>query len=195
MSIEFTGRERLIHELDAAVRRDDPASAMRAMRATLCDAIHTGDVRMPDCVFDGCADHYARRELYRSPDLGYCVVAMTWSPGQGTPIHDHSGMWCVEGVWRGALEVVQYELLEHDDTRYRFRPAGTMQASAGSAGSLIPPHEHHSIRNASDTDIAVSVHVYQGCMSSCNVFEPEHGDWYLRQARVLNLDEPAVLSH
>jgi predicted metal-dependent enzyme (double-stranded beta helix superfamily) len=195
MSIEFAGREHLIHELDAAVRHGDPASAMRAMRSTLCDAIHSGDVRMPDCVFEGCADHYARRELYRSPELGYCVVAMTWSPGQGTPIHDHSGMWCVEGVWRGALEVVQYELVEHDDTRYRFRQAGTMQASAGSAGSLIPPHEHHSIRNASDTDIAVSVHVYQGLMASCNVFEPEHGDWYLRQQRVLNLDEPAAVAH
>jgi predicted metal-dependent enzyme (double-stranded beta helix superfamily) len=195
MNIEFAGRERLIHDLDAAVRNGDPANAMRAMRSALCDAIHSGDVRMPDCVFEGCAEHYARRELYRSPELGYCMIAMTWSPGQGTPIHDHSGMWCVEGVWRGALEVVQYELMEHDETRYRFRPAGTMQASAGSAGSLIPPHEHHSIRNASDTDIAVSVHVYQGRMSRCNVFESEHGDWYLRQPRILNLDEPAAVAY
>ena len=80
--------------------------------------------------------------------LGYSVVAMTWGPGQGTPIHDHCGLWCVEGVWDGQLEITQYELLERDGERFRFRAAGGMQAGPGSAGSLIPPHEYHTIRNA-----------------------------------------------
>lgn len=188
MAIEFPGRDHLIHSLDTAMGSGDTTSTMRALRAALCDAIHTDTVNLPECVFEGCAGHYARRELYRSPAHGYCVVAMTWSPGQGTPIHDHSGMWCVEGVWHGALEVVQYELLEHDDTRYRFRPAGTMQASAGSAGSLIPPHDHHTIRNPSDSDIAVSVHVYQDRMTHCAVFEPAGGEWYARGERNLGFD-------
>ncbi|MGH8116691.1 MAG: cysteine dioxygenase, partial [Rhodanobacteraceae bacterium] len=127
---------------------------------------------------------------------GYCVIAMTWNPGQGTPIHDHAGLWCVEGVWHGALEVVQYELHEHDDVRYRFVSAGAIQAGVGSAGSLIPPHEHHSIRNASDRELAISVHVYQDCMTHCNVFEPDHDDWYLRREHQLHLDNnPAVGVH
>ena len=74
---------------------------------------------------------------------------MTWGPGQGTPVHDHSGLWCVEGVWDGQLEITQYELLERDGERFRFRAAGGMHAGPGSAGSLIPPHEYHTIRNAS----------------------------------------------
>jgi predicted metal-dependent enzyme (double-stranded beta helix superfamily) len=188
MGMNFQGRDKLIQAFDAAVGAGDTVGTMRALRSTLCDAIHAGDVRLPDCVFEGCAEHYARRELYRSPEHRYCVVAMTWSPGQGTPIHDHAGMWCVEAVWQGALEVVQYELREHDDSRYRFVPAGVIQAGAGSAGSLIPPHEHHTICNASDTDLAVSVHVYQDEMTHCSVFEPEHGEWYLRHERTLSLD-------
>ncbi|MBN8734749.1 MAG: cysteine dioxygenase family protein [Xanthomonadales bacterium] len=188
MAMDFPGRDQLIAAFDAAVAASDTASTMRALRSGLCDAIHSGNVRLPDCVFEGCREHYARRELYRSPRHGYCVIAMTWNPGQGTPIHDHSGMWCVEAVWRGALEVVQYELREHDDQRYHFVPAGAIQAGTGSAGSLIPPHEHHTIRNASDTDIAVSVHVYQNEMTHCNVFESEHGEWYLRHPRELHLD-------
>ena len=195
MGMNFQGRDKLIRAFDAAVVADDTVSTMRALRTALCDAIHAGDVRLPDCVFEGCAEHYARRELYRSPEHRYCVVAMTWGPGQGTPIHDHAGMWCVEAVWQGALEVVQYELREHDDTRYRFIPAGVIQAGAGSAGSLIPPHEHHTICNASDTDLAVSVHVYQDEMTHCSVFEPEHGDWYLRHERTLQLDGGAVAAH
>jgi predicted metal-dependent enzyme (double-stranded beta helix superfamily) len=188
MGIDFPGRDRMIRSFDAAVQAGDTQSTMRALRSALCDAIHAGDVQLPDRVLEGCAGHYARRELYRSDRHGYCVIAMTWSPGQGTPIHDHAGMWCVEGVWQGALEVVQYELLEHDDSRYRFRPAGAIQAGAGSAGSLIPPHEHHTICNASDRDLAISVHVYQDRMTRCSVFEPLGGDWYARGERSLTLD-------
>ncbi|MBS0382483.1 MAG: cysteine dioxygenase family protein [Proteobacteria bacterium] len=195
MGMAFPGRDRLIQAIDSAVVKPDTADTMRALRTVMCDAIHYSSVRLPDCVFEGCAEHYARRELYRSPEHGYSVIAMTWGPGQGTPIHDHSGMWCVEAVWRGALEVVQYELREHDDVRYRFVPAGAIQAGTGSAGSLIPPHEHHTIRNASDTDIAVSVHVYQREMTRCNVFEPERGEWYVRHPRELSLDQPAVADH
>ena len=195
MGMQFPGRDRLVCAFDAAAIAGDTVSTMRALRAALCDAIHAGDVRLPDCVFEGCAEHYARRELYRSPEHGYCVIAMTWGPGQGTPIHDHAGMWCVEGVWQGALEVVQYELREHDDDRYRFVPAGVIQAGAGSAGSLIPPHEHHTICNASDRDIAISVHVYQDRMTRCNVFEPEHGEWYVRHERELRLDGEPIAAH
>src|SRR6185437_1751265 len=161
LAIDFPGRRKLIDALDSAVSHPDTAQVTRALRDALCRMIRASDVELPSCVLERCADHYARRELYRSDQHGYCVVAMTWSPGQGTPIHDHAGMWCVEGVWQGALEVVQYELLEHDQARYHFRPAGAMQAGAGSAGSLIPPHEHHTICNASDRDLAISVHIYQ----------------------------------
>ena len=87
--------------------------------------------------------------------------------------------------------MVQYELREHDGARYRFVPAGAIQAGAGSAGSLIPPHEHHTICNASNTDIAVSVHVYQDEMTQCHVFEPLQDDWYLRGEQALKLDDAA----
>jgi predicted metal-dependent enzyme (double-stranded beta helix superfamily) len=193
MSIDFPGRDRLIRAFDEAVCAQDTEATMRALRSALCEAIHAGDVHLPECVFQGCPEHYARRELYRSADHGYSVVAMTWSPGQGTPIHDHAGMWCVEAVWQGSLDVVQYELREHDDVHYRFVPAGAIRAGTGSAGSLIPPHEHHTICNASGTDLAVSVHVYQDEMTHCSVFEPDQGEWYVRRERSLQLDdrEPA----
>src|SRR3546814_16841178 len=92
---------------------------------------------------------------------------MTWAPGQGTPIHDHCGLWCVEGVWDGELEITQYELLERDGERFRFRAAGRMHAGPGSAGSLIPPHEYHTITNASGDKIATSLPHYKIGRASC----------------------------
>ena len=188
LSLDFPGARHFVDELDLAVAHSGETAVTEALRNTLCKLIRDDSVRLPECVFERSTDHYARRELYRSDQHGYSVVAMTWGPNQGTPIHDHAGMWCVEGVWQGFLEITPYELVESADGRYRFEPRGTMNAGAGSAGSLIPPHEYHTIRNPSDDAIAVSLHIYRGALNSCAVFQPSTEGWYARDERKLALD-------
>ena len=187
--VAFRGHDKLVAALDRAISAGDEHAITAALRNTLCALINDPEVELPACVHDPIDDHYARRELYRSPGLGYSVVAMTWGPGQGTPVHDHCGLWCVEGVWDGQLEITQYELLEQCDDRVRFRAAGGMHAGPGSAGSLIPPHEYHSIRNASADHVAVSVHIYKAPMGCCSMFVPQDGEWFVRQAKVLCTDD------
>jgi predicted metal-dependent enzyme (double-stranded beta helix superfamily) len=189
--LTFPGRDKLVKALDIAVESGDQHAVTSALRNALCRLIVDPEVRLPDCVHDPIVDHYARRELYRSARHGYSVVAMTWGPGQGTPVHDHSGLWCVEGVWGGQLEITQYELLERDGERFRFRAAGGMQAGPGSAGSLIPPHEYHSIRNASPDAIAISLHIYKAPMECCSMFLPQSDEWYVRAPKPLATDEAA----
>ncbi|KWS03180.1 cysteine dioxygenase family protein [Lysobacter capsici] len=189
--LDFPGHDKLVAAIDAAVNAGDEHAVTAALRNTLCKMIRDRDVNLPDCVFDPIQDHYARRELYRSPELGYSVVAMTWGPGQGTPMHDHSGLWCVEGVWDGELEITQFELLEREGENFRFRAAGGMHAGPGSAGSLIPPHEYHTIRNASNDSVAVSLHIYKAPMECCSMFEPRDGEWFQRVDKTLKTDEAA----
>ena len=189
LTLDFPGSHTLIDAIDAAVAKPTTHALTDSLRNSLCEMIREKSVTLPECVFKANPDHYARRELYRSEEHGYCVVAMTWGPGQGTPIHDHDGMWCVEGVWDGSLDIVQYQLLEHQDERFCFQPIGSIQAGAGSAGSLIPPHEYHSIRNPSDSGVTVSLHIYSGAMLRCAVFQPLPEDrWYDRNIRQLGLD-------
>ena len=190
-AFDFPGRAKLVGAIDAAVGAGDQHAITAALRNTLCALIRDRDVQLPECVHEPIVDHYARRELYRSPLHGYSVVAMTWGPGQGTPVHDHAGLWCVEGVWDGQLEITQYELLERDGERFRFRAAGGMQAGPGSAGSLIPPHEYHSIRNASSDAVAVSLHIYKAPMECCSMFLPQDGEWFARASKALAIDEAA----
>jgi len=189
--IRFPGHDKLVAALDTAVTSGDEHAITAALRNTLCAMIRDRDVHLPECVHDPIVDHYARREIYRSERHGYSVVAMTWGPGQGTPVHDHSGLWCVEGVWDGELEIVQYELLERDGERFRFRAAGGMHAGPGSAGSLIPPHEYHTIRNASEDAVAVSLHIYKAPMECCSKFVPQSGEWFVRESSTLATDEAA----
>ena len=189
LTTEFPGSQKLISAIDDAVSKGSTPAITDSLRNSLCKLFRDKEIALPECVFETANDHYARRELYHSDQHGYCVVAMTWGPGQGTPIHDHCGMWCVEGVWSGALEVVQYERLEDKGELCQFQPVGSIQAGPGSAGSLIPPHEYHTIRNPSDDTVAVSLHVYSGNMTHCAVFQPKGGDHcYERSDRQLSLD-------
>jgi predicted metal-dependent enzyme (double-stranded beta helix superfamily) len=186
-AVNFKGSAQLIALLDEAVRRADPHKTTQAIKDALCRLIREREILLPECLARPSAgDDYARRLLYRSEELGYTVVAMTWGPGQGTPIHDHSGMWCVEGVWQGQIEVEQYEIREHADERYRFEHCGTLQAGVGSAGCLIPPHEYHRICNPLADQSSVSLHIYGGEMSACHVFAPAGDDWYTRSAKPLS---------
>jgi len=185
---DFPGADRFIQELDEAVSAEGTKAVTDRLRNSLCRMICDRAITLPDAVYECCGDHYARRELYQSEAHGYSVVAMTWGPGQGTPIHDHCGLWCVEGVWHGALEIVQYDLVAQQDGRFHFEPVGSIQAGAGSAGSLIPPHEYHTIRNPSQDGVAVSVHIYKAQLKTCAVFTPVGADWYEKGMRELSLD-------
>lgn len=186
----FTGRDALLQVIDEAYAQPDHEGLTRVLREGLTRLIREKTVYLPECVFEPVEGHYARRELYACPERETTVVAMTWAPGQGTPIHDHCGLWCVEGVWQGQLEITRYELEEDQGDRCRFTRFETLVAGTGTAGSLLPPHEYHTIRNPNPAQIAISLHIYQKAMGTCATFEPEAagGDWYRRGSRQLCLD-------
>ncbi len=188
---DFPGRSHLIDTIDAAVSLGDNTAVVQALRSDLCRMMRERSVELPACVLEPVQGHYARREIYISPQHGYGVIAMTWGPGQGTPIHDHDGLWCVEGVWHGQLEITQYDLTERNGEHYRFTEVGSLIAGTGSAGSLIPPHEYHTIRNASDTHAAVSLHIYQRAMTCCGIFNDMGDGWHMHSSKQLQLDHAA----
>lgn len=132
-----------------------------------------------------CCDRgYARYLVYRGAESGCCVVAMAWAPGQGTSVHDHDGVWCVECCLEGQLEVVRYELHdilgEKDDAVYLFSPMEAEQVGEGSVGSLIPPFEHHSLCNGSKKR-AITLHVYGKELLKSSKFVPLGGHRYRRE--------------
>ncbi|HEX6929102.1 MAG TPA: cysteine dioxygenase family protein [Gammaproteobacteria bacterium] len=185
---EFRGAGRLIGIIDAAVQADSEAALTQQIKQGLCALVKSGDLQMPATVCTPVEGHYARRLLYRSENLGYSVVAMTWGPGQGTPLHDHAGLWCVEAVCLGTIRVQQFELAEQRDERFRFTREDNIRACVGTAGCLIPPHEYHTIHNVSDDDCAVTLHIYGGDMECCNVFESEDGEWFRKVKKNLVYD-------
>ncbi|MEO1595293.1 MAG: cysteine dioxygenase family protein [Pseudomonadota bacterium] len=181
----------LIALCDEAVALPDATAVVDRIKSELCRMIRGNAFELPVAVMQPHADRYARRLLHRDPERGYSIVAMTWGPCQSTPIHDHAGMWCVEGVCAGSIDVLQYELMEQtDEERYRFEARNSYMAGIGSAGCLIPPYEYHLIANPCDRSPAVSLHIYGGDMDHCHVFVREgESDWHRRVERALSFDD------
>lgn len=186
----MAGLEQLLAGLAGAVARPTVGERCAEVKRLLSDTISTGALELPERFYRPKAECYARRLLHRDRAAGYTAVVMTWAPGQGTALHDHAGMWCVEGTIHGEMEVLQYELAETaDDGRCRFVPRGQVRARPGAAGALIPPFEYHVLRNGFDDRVSLTLHVYGGEMSHCTVFAPEADGWHRRGERPLAYDD------
>lgn len=184
----MTGVEALIARIDAAVKLGDPTAITVRVKHELEHAMHAGTVSLPERFHRARSDGYARRLLHRNDALGYTAVVMTWGPGQLTPLHDHAGIWCVEGVIEGRMDVTQYDLVEESADGFRFEAKGCVHAEVGSAGCLIPPFEYHILANALDRP-SITLHIYGGEMTTCHVFEPVASGCYVRKERALSYHE------
>src|SRR4030095_3701968 len=180
----------LIDRLRDAVLLQDVDAITERIKSDLESFIPAEGLRLPERFRQVKPDSYARRLLYRDPDLGFTALLMTWGPGQRTALHDHSGIWCVEGVVEGEMEVTRYELAEEmEEGLCRFVARGAVAASAGSAGALIPPFEHHVLANARPDRASLTLHVYGGEMNHCDIFEPFRAGLYRRCPKLLSYEE------
>ena len=78
------------------------------MKKVLEDIVQSGGEFVDPPFLKPAPDRYARRLMHRDPRGRYTVLAMVWDVGQGTPLHDHAGTWCVECVYRGRIRVLSY---------------------------------------------------------------------------------------
>lgn len=182
------GVRNLVRALDLAVQAPDVEAITGNVSRTLIAAFRDGSFPLPRRFHRTSIDRYARRLLHRDPERGYSVVVMTWGPGQGTPLHDHAGKWCVEGVVHGRVRVRRFDLLERSDDLYRFREAEILSSAVGSAGALIPPLEYHVVENEFEDRHSITVHVYGGDMDACSIFERDASGWYRCRRKTLAFD-------
>jgi predicted metal-dependent enzyme (double-stranded beta helix superfamily) len=183
-----------IRQLDQAVATRDDESRCLNVKKVLVDAIGGRRLTLPAPYLEPIPERYARRLLHRDPQNRYTVIAMVWGPGQGTPLHDHAGIWCVECVYQGRITVTSYSVRGGDPETgvVKFEREKEIVAGPGEAGALIPPFEYHVIANADPTP-SVTIHVYGGEMDHCHVFKPVEGG-HRREFRELSYTPMAVIA-
>ena len=97
---------------------------------------------------------YMRHLLYVDPDDEFVITAITWLPGQKSPVHGHY-VWCAYGVAEGELTEEQFRapgaLLE---------PLGTQTIRAGELAELdLGGPLYHRVSNRTARPL-VSLHLY-----------------------------------
>ena len=189
-AVTCPGLAELIARLDRSVEAGSSKAITAAIKADLEDILGGGKLSLPASFTVARPDHYARRLLHRDPQGRYSAIVMTWGPGQGTAVHDHGGLWCVEGVVDGEIAVTQYLVEPDTDGYYRVTPIGSLLAGTGSAGCLIPPTDHHVLANARPSRASVTLHIYGGDLDDCKVFLPATPDGrYAESTRMLSFNE------
>ena len=179
----------LIDRLDASVKLGEVHSITSHVKTALCDLIRAKDLDIPEPFVRPRKDHYARRLLFRNEALGYTAVVMSWGPGQKTGLHDHAGIWCVEGVVAGQMNVTRFDLVEQVEDRYRFTQVEEVRAGVGSSGALIPPYEYHVLANALPDQTSITLHIYGGEMDHCSIYEPRADGLWERKRKSLSYDD------
>jgi predicted metal-dependent enzyme (double-stranded beta helix superfamily) len=179
----------LVERLDRAVDAGTVEAITRAVKQALEERLAAGTLELPEAFRRPRPDVYARRLLHRDPAGRYTAIVMTWGPGQGTPVHDHGGLWCVEGVVEGAIAVTHYDVRPQPGDRYEVQAGTTVTAGLGEAGRLIPPTDHHVIANALSDRPSITLHVYGGDLAECQVFLPADDGLYVSRVKTLSFHD------
>ena len=179
MSLNF------VEPLERAVKNDCVTGLAHAVAALGA----SGAFGAPGFFAPRRSDRYARRLVWNDPEGRFVVVAMTWGPGQGSPLHDHAGLWGVEVVVSGTMRETGYRLVERDASgRYRFTRERESLSTAGMVGVLVPPLEYHAFENAGTTD-AHTLHVYGGDLERCLSFDQDGDGWWIPRTVELHYSE------
>src|SRR5262245_57197600 len=142
--------DELIRRLDEAVAIRDDEVRCRNVKRVLSDVVESGEDFLDASYLLPTPDVYARRLLHRDPEGRYSALVMVWDKGQGTPLHDHAGMWCVECVYRGKIRVTSFSLQGDPEAELvGFKQEEIVLAGVGEAGARNPPF---ASRKLQDTD-------------------------------------------
>ncbi|HEY3782755.1 MAG TPA: cysteine dioxygenase family protein [Fimbriimonadaceae bacterium] len=174
-SVEYS-LESLIADLDIAIANRDLATRVQDVRSTLERAVRLNDDLFPAHFYDPSDTGYARRLAYSDPFGRYTVMVMVWKKGQGTPLHDHNGLWVVECVCKGKVRVTNYAHMGEANGIHAFEVQSTGIDAAGSSDFRVSPFEHHILENPNE-ETAVTIHVFGGAMTQCGIYEPVEGGW------------------
>ena len=176
---------KLLTCIKQAMSTKAPQEITEKIKVGLEEIISSHNICLPSEALSPSKDCYARRLVHHDEKLGFVVVAMTWGPNQGTPIHDHDGIWCVEGVIKGQMEVTQYEIVDSKNTLVKLKETGRIAAGVGGAGALIPPYEHHKLTNMLTNEPSITLHIYGGDIKKCTAFIEQGNGWYKKEIKQL----------
>ena len=98
-----------VEQMDALVASSDDPHEIADGTARHLEGLLSHPEFLEDRHREPGTDDYRQHLVHVHPEGRYSVVALVWTPGQYTPIHDHR-CWCVVGVLEGQEREERYLL-------------------------------------------------------------------------------------
>jgi len=117
-------------------------------------------------------ERYRRHLIAGGRDQAYSALLIAWPAGHRTPIHDHAGLWGIELVLDGALEVEEFAI-GGETARPQLSARSTLLLGTGDAAVFSGHRYAHRCRNLSPTQPALSLHVYGGVLDRYHAFQAD----------------------
>ena len=182
----FSRTERISGTWTAAVRSaassvpaEPSSAALEGLRERTAALVWRGDCPRAESIGED-RDGY-RRYLIADEREAFSAVLISWPPGHRTALHDHDGLWGMELVLDGAIEVEEYS------GGSPLSPAALIlqrriMLGVGDATVFSNPDYVHSCRNLSPNRPALSLHVYGGALEHYNTFAVDGSSGLYRAA-------------
>tara|TARA_B100001105_G_scaffold235240_1_gene210284 strand:+ start:2901 stop:3353 length:453 start_codon:yes stop_codon:yes gene_type:complete len=109
-------------------------------------------------------DGYQRNVIKKNEH--YELVAICWTPGQETPIHDHFGSDCAFLILTG----ISTETIYQTDDRGLAYPVATREYQPGEVCATEEP-DIHRVSNETGSDL-INLHIYTPPLNGFNIYAP-----------------------
>jgi len=168
--------ERLRNEFPAVARTGDPIN--RSVKEKVVRMLQQAKLNPREwqqhAIFR--RGRYTRNIVGYSPNQ-FIALLLCWEAGQQSPIHDHAGAHCFMKMLTGRLTEERFDRSEDggvcmEVTQASHLDANTLEQSVAFIHDAVGLHR---ISNPSNTEVAVSLHVYSPPFTQCLIFPPTGG--------------------
>jgi len=104
------------------------------------------------------------------------LLVLVWSPGKGSPVHDHADAHCLMKVLKGTLKETRFDFPRNNAT-----PPDVIKETIYQEGKVNYMADElglHKISNPDPVNVAVSLHLYtppNAAREGCNIFNEQTG--------------------
>jgi|GEM_PF-1045629 len=119
--------------------------------------------------------------------IGCSALMMYWPKGYSTLPHDHAGLWGIELVIDGALQIDEFVRVG-ERARPTLALARSLYLGIGDAAVFSGDAYVHRCRNLSGTQAALSLHVYGGSLDAYRAFLVDTSGRYRTREEIARSD-------
>jgi predicted metal-dependent enzyme (double-stranded beta helix superfamily) len=174
-----TWTRRILAGIDACIASDASVDMQRLARTLAAASLWDGCPRAGDLLIGTHDVAYRRISLGDHTRRGYEALLIIWPPSHATPVHDHDGLWGMECVLDGVLQVEAFDLALQEHPHLVERD--TTVLGIGDHVAFSQADYAHRCRNLSSNCPTLSLHIYGGELNCYRSFHiEEEGRWTSR---------------